>query len=134
MNTTNSGRSTGMWIASTVAVIFGLLTIKSGGMVLFVDGPDRAAAGHYVPFVLWFNFLSGFIYILAGIGLWFQQRWAVWLAAAILTAILIVFALLSLHIFAGGMYELRTVIAMSLRSLVWSVITFYAFMRINKSS
>ena len=41
-------------------------------------GAARQAAGHYVPFVLWFNFLAGFAYIVAGVGLWMRRRWAAW--------------------------------------------------------
>lgn len=36
-----------------------------------------------MPFVLWFNFLAGFAYIVAGVGLWMRRRWAMWLAVAI---------------------------------------------------
>jgi len=131
MNATNSSRTIGILLISLVAILFGLLTIKSGGMVLFVDGPDRVAAGNYVPFVLWFNFIAGFFYILAGIGLWFTQRWAVWLAGVIVISTLVVFALLNLHIYNDGLFEFRTVIAMSLRSVVWSVIAFYAYLKIR---
>ena len=70
-----NNRSIGIWLISAVAVVFGLLTIKSGGSVLFIDGVDRQAAGNYVPFVLWFNFLAGFFYIVAGVGLWLQKLW-----------------------------------------------------------
>ena len=59
-----NNRSIGIWLISAVAVVFGLLTIKSGGSVLFIDGVDRQAAGNYVPFVLWFNFIAGFFYAL----------------------------------------------------------------------
>jgi hypothetical protein len=38
-------------------------------MALFGTEATRAAAGNAVPFVLWFNFLAGFAYILAGLGL-----------------------------------------------------------------
>jgi len=130
MNSARSSRSIGVWLVSVVAVLFGLLTIKSGGMVLFVDGPDRVAAGNYVPFVLWFNFVAGFFYILAGVGLWFKQRCAVWLAGAILITTLVVFFFLGLHVSDGGLYEFRTVIAMSLRSMVWAVIASYAYLKI----
>ena len=133
MNADNSSRSIGILLASLVAILFGLLTIKSGGMVLFVDGPDRVAAGNYVPFVLWFNFVAGFFYIIAGVGLWFTQRWSMWLAGAIVISTLMVFALFNLHIYNGGLFEFRTVIAMSLRSVVWSVITFYAYLKFNKN-
>ena len=47
-------------IVAVVAIAFGGLTIKSGGDVLFWSEQARIAAGHYVPAVLWFNFLMGF--------------------------------------------------------------------------
>lgn len=130
MNSTHSKRTIGIWAISIVAVLFGLLTLKSGGAVLFTDGPAREAAGDYVPFVLWFNFTAGFFYIFAGVGLWFQQRWAVWLSEVILLATLLTFAFFGWHIYAGGVYEMRTVGAMSLRSIVWCVITCYAYFMI----
>ena len=111
-----------IWAISLLAIGFGLLTIKEGGTVLFGDGTARTAAGNYVPFVLWFNFLAGFAYVAAGAGLWLQQRWAVWLAVAIALATAITFAAFGAHVASGGAYELRTVIAMSMRTLVWAAI------------
>lgn len=113
------------WLISSlsiVAILFGLMTIKEGGAVLLGNEAAVAAAGNYVPFVLWFNSLSGFAYIAAGVGLWLQQRWAVWLAVAIAAAIALTFAAFGMHINSGGAYEQRTVIAMSMRTVVWFVI------------
>ena len=111
-----------IWAISLVAVGFGLLTIKEGGMTLSGNEAARAAAGNYVPFVLWFNFVAGFAYVVAGFGLWLQQRWAVWLAVAIATATALTFAAFSVHVYSGEAYEQRTMIAMSLRTLIWVVI------------
>jgi uncharacterized membrane protein len=110
------------WTTAIVAILFGALTIKSGGAVLFFDEAARQAAGHYVPFVLWFNFLAGFFYIITGLGLWARQRWAVTLAIGLAATTLAVFAAFGLHILNGGVYEMRTVIAMTLRSTVWLTI------------
>jgi hypothetical protein len=107
---------------SLVAVGFGLLTIREGGAILFGGEAAQASAGNYVPFVLWFNFLAGFAYVIAGVGLWLQRRWAVWLAVAIATATAFAFVAFGAHVLAGGAYEKRTVIAMSLRTLVWVTI------------
>lgn len=112
-------RPTWVWIAAPLALVFGLVTIKAGGSVLFFDGPARQAAGNYVPFVLWFNFLAGFVYLVAASGLWWLRRWAPPLAAVIALATLLVFAFMAIFIFTGGEYELRTVIAMLIRSTVW---------------
>jgi uncharacterized membrane protein (DUF2068 family) len=118
------------WAISLIAVGFGLLTIKEGGMILFGDAAARAAAGNYVPFVLWFNFLAGFAYVIAGIGLWRQQRWAAWLAVAIAVATALTFAAFGAHVVSGGAYEQRTLIAMSLRTLVWAAIAGVAYRRL----
>ena len=126
-----SKRSIAIWVVTSIAVLFGLLTIKSGGSVIFIDGVDRQAAGNYLPFVVWFNFLAGFVYIIAGAGLWMQKQWAVKLSALIVAATLVVYAILGLHIFSGGLYEMRTVVAMGLRSAVWSVIALVAYKKIT---
>lgn len=117
--TSTQPRSTGLWIAAGVAVVFGALTIVSGGQALFGDPATRAAAGNAVPFVLWFNFLSGFVYVLAGVGIALRRRWAGPLAILLALAILAVFALFGLHVLRGGAYEMRTVGAMGLRVSIW---------------
>lgn len=133
MFTSKQQRGVRVWALSTVAVLFGLMTIKEGGAVLFGDEAARTAAGNYVPFVLWFNFISGFAYIFAGIGLWLQQRWAVWLAVAIAAAIALTFAAFGVHVQSGGAYEQRTVIAMSLRTLIWVGIATLAVQALRRS-
>ncbi|NQW02264.1 MAG: hypothetical protein HQ483_21350 [Rhodospirillales bacterium] len=117
----DSQRSRPRW-AIPIAIfvgIFGALSLKSGGEVLFIDGAGRAAAGNYLPSVVWFNFLAGFAYIAGAVGL---ARWRPWVAPlaftiAILTCV--VFVALGAHISMGGAFEVRTVGAMTLRSLVW---------------
>lgn len=113
-----------LWLrgASVVAVLFGLLTLKEGGTVLFGGEAARTAAGAYVPFVLWFNFLAGFAYVVAGLALWWRQGWAAGLALGIALATALVFAALGVHVMNGGAYETRTVAAMALRTTVWLAI------------
>jgi len=118
-----------LWVraAGVTGALFGLLTIREGGAVLFIDGVARVAEGDFVPFVLWFNFLAGFAYVVAGVGLLFRQTWAARAALVIAIATLGIFAALGVHIVSGGAYEMRTVIAMSLRSAVWCVIAALAY-------
>ncbi len=108
--------------AAIVAVLFGILTVLSGGRALFGGAAARAAVGNAVGFVLWFNFLAGFFYVLAGIGLFFWRRWAAQLSALIAIATLVVFALFGWHVASGGAFEMRTVGAMILRSGIWIAI------------
>ncbi len=113
--------------ASIIAVLFGLLTIREGGAVLLWSETARLAAGHYVSFVVWFNFLAGFAYVVAGFGLWFRRPWAAGLAVGVAAATLAVFIAFGIHITGGGEYETRTIVAMSLRSAVWIAIAVVAY-------
>ncbi|MBN8765694.1 MAG: hypothetical protein ABT22_06345 [Thiobacillus sp. SCN 64-317] len=126
-------RRLGIRAMSVIAIGFGLLTLKEGGTILFGDEAARAAAGNYVPFVLWFNFLAGFAYVAAGTGLWLRRRWAIGLAAAIALATAIVFAAFGMHVASGGAYESRTVIAMSVRTLVWGAIAVIAWRELSRT-
>ena len=124
MTVSKSG-SASLRIVAGLALLFGALTIVSGGRALFGDPAAQASAGNAVPFVLWFNFLSGFVYVLAGIGIALRKPWGSALATALALAILAVFALLGWHILRGGAYEMRTVGAMVLRAAVWIGIAIY---------
>lgn len=109
-------------ILALVATIFGIVTIIVGGKTLFGGAEERATAGNIVPFVLWFNFVAGFAYVIAGVGLFLWKRWAAQLSAAIAAATIAVFIAFGIHIILGGAFELRTVGAMIFRSAVWIVI------------
>ena len=115
------------WLVIFIAFTFGGLTIKSGGAVIFFDGPARLAAGNYVNFVVWFNFLAGFLYILAGAGFLLNKKWTAKLTFTIAAATLLVFSAFGIHILMGESYEMRTVIAMTLRSTIWVIFSFAAF-------
>lgn len=109
-----------------IATIFGLLTLISGGQALFL-GPERGVdMGQVVTPVLAFNFLAGFAYVAAGIGIWKGQRWAARLAVALAVMTIIMFTYLGVHIVSGGAFELRTVIAMGFRTAFWAMVAFVA--------
>lgn len=114
-------------VAAVVAVVFGLATIYSGASVLFGSEQAQRAAGHVVQFVLWFNFLTGFVYVTAGVGLWRARRWGFWLSAGLTLALAIVFALFMEHVDAGGLFEMRTLYALVFRFTVWCLITIVAY-------
>lgn len=109
-------------ILALVAIVFGIVTIIVGGKTLFGGTEVRTAAGNIVPFVLWFNFVAGFTYVIAGVGLFLWKRWAAQLSAAIAAATIAVFIAFGIHIFLGGAFEARTVGAMTIRSVVWIAI------------
>lgn len=119
------------WMA-IAAIVFGAVTILSGGRALFGSLETRAELGNVVPFVLWFNFFVGFVYILAGAGLIRCRRWAVYISLFVAISTILVFAAFGLHVMDGGTFEMRTVGALTIRALFWIAVTIVA-MRAMKS-
>lgn len=121
-NASTSARRAPKWlrVLAVIAIVFGAMTVFSGGNVLFGPRAARVAAGYYVPYVVWFNFLAGFAYILAGIGIWIGAHWAKWLAMGILGATIAVGVVFGVHVASGGAYEMRTVGALVFRAAVWA--------------
>ena len=119
-------RAKSLTVAAIVAIVFGGLTVVTGALALFGGTETRSLFGDALPFILWFNFLAGFAYMVGGTGLLAQREWAIWLSAIIALTTALMFVLLIVHIVQGGAYEPRTIVAMALRTTVWAVITMIA--------
>lgn len=110
------------WLA-IMAIAFGAVTVYSGGQALFGGAEARAAVGNAVPFVLWFNFLAGFVYVLAGGGLLRQRLWALYAALLLASTTALTAAAFGVHILSGGAFEMRTIGALAIRLLFWIVVS-----------
>ena len=117
---------------AVTAVIFGVLTVFSGGRALFGGEEAARAAGAIVSFVLWFNFVAGFAYVAFGLGLRQRKRRAAKLTAVIAATTALVFAAFGVHVLTGGAYEARTVGAMTLRTLVWGGVAWTAWRMVRR--
>ena len=111
-------------VLALIAVVFGAMTIFSGGRALFGDEQARAAVGNAVPFVLWFNFVAGFAYVFTGIGLWKKYRWAKAASIAIAACTVLIGVAFIAVVLKGAAYESRTAVALVLRLSFWTVTAF----------
>lgn len=121
MTTPIGSRPRPRWLlpAAALAIVFGLATIVAGGRVALGSAAARAAEGDYVPFVLWFNFLAGFVYVAAGVMLALARPRAAQIAFAIAVGTALVFAAFGIHVLLGGAFTVHTVMAMTLRTTIW---------------
>lgn len=117
-------RSVVTWIISMVAIGFGLMTVRAGFTHIFVP-ETRAAAGDIVLFVLWINFILGFAYIVAGVGIFQEKAWAKNLTLAIAGITLLTYTAFGVNIALGGIWKIKTVKMMAVRSLVWVGIAYH---------
>ncbi|QFT01541.1 hypothetical protein FIV06_29190 (plasmid) [Labrenzia sp. THAF191b] len=116
-------QGSGLRMAGAAAAVFGVMTVVSGGTVLFGGDQLSRLAGNVVSFVLWFNFLAGFAYAMTGLGLWFARGWARWMAIAILIGTAIVLCAFLVYVSQGGPHETRTLVALIFRTGFWAIVT-----------
>ncbi len=106
-------------VASILAILIGLLSIREGGAVLLgVTVPDFPV----VTWLVWYNVALGVVSVAAGTGMWIKRYWSRTLALNILALHAVVFAgLVALYQF-GQTVAHRSIFAMMFRTFTWIVI------------
>lgn len=118
---------------ATFLAAFGLLTLFLSSSVIFDLFGIRAKEGNYVLLVVWANFLSSILYLVAAYGFIKNKKWTI--KPIGLSAIVLIAAFIGLliHINSGGIYETKTVGAMLFRIAVTIGFTALAFIMISKN-
>ncbi len=105
-----------------LALVFGVMTVFSGGNVLFGPMKAQEMAGNFISFVVWFNFLAGFLYITAAVGIWLGKSWALPMSIFIAAATVLIGLAFGFQVMQGAEFEMRTVGALILRAGLWTAI------------
>jgi len=106
-------------VASILAILIGLLSIREGGAVLLgVMVPDFPV----LTWLVWYNVALGFVSVAAGIGMWIKRSWSITLALNILAFHAVVFAGLVALYQSGQTVANRSIFAMMFRTFTWIVI------------
>jgi hypothetical protein len=113
--------STGLKVLAVFAFVFGVITVAKAGNILFGPQSARDAVGDFVPYVVKFNLVAGFFYLLAAVGIWTGRIWALRVSGFIALATMVTAAFFAWHVFSGGAYEMQTVGALILRAGFWMV-------------
>lgn len=123
------------YLPTAIAIIlaaFGLLTLFLSSSVIFDFFGIRAKEGNYVLFVVWSNFISSLLYLFAAYGFVTAKKWTPLLLAISTITLIIAFLGLIIHIYAGGLYETKTIGALIFRTSVTLVFTLLAYFTITK--
>jgi len=108
--------------------LFGALTAFMGSSVVFDLFGIREIEGNYVDFVVKANLFCGLIYLFASYDIWHNRKTGVYALLAAFIILVITFVFFFNHINHGGLYEQKTVKAMSFRTiltLIAFVLSFY---------
>jgi hypothetical protein len=102
-------------ISALVLLIFGFLSVFAGGSVILDLFGMRAKEGNYVLFVVWANFISGFLYLVASFGFFKGKDWTSAVLSTATWILIAAFAGLLIHIQTGGLFENKTIGVMIFR-------------------
>ncbi|RPG29350.1 MAG: hypothetical protein CBB72_015640 [Muricauda sp. TMED12] len=102
-------------ITLTGLILFTTITLILSTSILLDILGIREQQGHYVPLIIWSNFLCGCLYILSIIGLFTHKKWSI--VPMVLALFILVGAFFGLyfHIMDGGLYEDKTIMALFFR-------------------
>jgi len=123
-----------LYIIATLLAAFGLLTLFLSSSVIFDLFGIRAKEGNYVLLVVWANFLSSIMYLIAAYGFMKNKNWTI--KPLGISAVILFFAFIGLfiHVNSGGIYESKTIGAMLFRMTVTVVFIILAFFVISKNN
>lgn len=118
--------------AAIILLLFGLLTLFLSTSVIADLFNIREREGNYVLFVVWANFLSGFLYLSAAYGFYKVKNWTLFSLATSFIILSAAFLGLIYHANSGGLYESKTIFALAFRMTFTAVFTIFAYFHINK--
>ena len=105
-------------------IIFGGVTLFMSSSVLFDWFGIREKEGHFIPFVVWANWICGMLYLIAALGISRNQSWAKLLLIISLVILILTYFGLFIQINNGVPYETKTIGAMTFRIAVTALFIF----------
>ncbi|MFA5620443.1 MAG: hypothetical protein WDA08_09070 [Weeksellaceae bacterium] len=105
-------------------ILFGAITIFIGISVINDFFGMRERQGYYVPFVVVANTICGFIYLLSAFFIWRKDKKGSKLLFLAFIILLVTIYFFYKYINSGGIYEVRTIYALTFRTSI----TFLAFL------
>ena len=105
-------------------IIFGGVTLFMSSSVLFDWFGIREKEGHFIPFVVWANWICGMLYLIAASGILRNQSWAKLLLIISLVILILTYFGLFIQINNGVPYETKTIGAMTFRIAVTALFIF----------
>lgn len=112
-------------LLSMAAAVFGLITLFASSSVLFEYTTILEKEGNYPSFILWVNLTSSPLYLLAAVGLKYSRKWTLHLLLIILITLILSFSLFIQLLKNGEIYNIETMVALSIRIAFTSVLTFF---------
>ena len=120
------------YLIALLLAVFGLLTLFLSASVIFDLFGIRAKEGNYVLFIVWTNFISSIIYLVASYGFVKNKNWTSTILGISALILINAFICFIIYIYTDGVHETKTIGAMIFRIVVTIIFVAFAYFTINK--
>ncbi|MDP2688135.1 MAG: hypothetical protein Q8O62_12990 [Aequorivita sp.] len=120
------------YVIAITLIAFASVTVFMSSSVIFDWFGIREKEGDYVPFIVWTNFIAGFLYLISAYGLLKAQKWTFWVLTGATLLLIIALIVLALYINYGGVFELKNVGAMGFRIAITFTFTVIVYNILKK--
>ena len=120
--------------AAFLLATFGVLTLFLSSSIIFDLFDIREKEGNFVWIVVGANFIASILYLLAAYGFWKNRRSTATLLGASLLVLVAAAIGFYFHINSGGLYETKTIGALTFRIMLTLIFTLIAFFTITKKA
>lgn len=121
-----------IYLFSFALIVFASLTLYLSGSLIFDLFNVREQQGNFVPFVIWTNFICGFIYLSSVYGIIKQNKNTYKLLGAAFLLIIVTFIAFNIYINQGGIHEVKTFGALIFRLILTGIFTLLAYYLTHK--
>lgn len=104
-------------IQSSMLTLIGVISVFMTLSVIFNLFGIRKIEGNFVPFVVYANLVCGVLYLIAAYSTWRNVKLSSFILGVALILLIVTFVGLFMHINSGGVYEMKTVKAMTFRTV-----------------
>lgn len=114
------------YITILLLTFIGAVSLFMSLSIIFDSFGIREKEGNYVLLVVYSNLLCGILYLIAAFKIWQRKKTSITLLALALFILIIAFIGLMIHINTGGLFETKTIKAMTFRTLFTLIMLFFA--------
>lgn len=120
------------YFSGVILLAVGLLTLFLSTSTIFDLFDIRATQGNYILFILWANLICSILYLFSVYGFFKARKWTTFLMGLATLILIVTFFALNAYINKGGVYDTKTLGAMTFRTALTLIITFVAYFTIQK--
>lgn len=114
-------------ILSLFLAIFGFISVFMTTSIIFDLFVIRELEGNFVYLIVYANLFCGLLYLYSAYAIWNYQKSAVYSLGIALVVLIISFIWFLIYIQNGGIHEVKTIKAMSFRTIITFIALVFAF-------